>query len=236
MSGNRLVLDVGMSDGTDAAAYLKQGYDVVAVEANPVAVTDAYERFEDELDTGQLRILHCAVAHHAGTVQLSLDDNAPAVATISHAHIARSGIRAAGKYRLVEVPARMFENILDDVGVPYYLKIDIEGSDMLCINALSYFDERPTFVSMESRLGFKGWPAVMDELFALWHLGYRRFAYVNQQYNPPLSSGPFGEALNVRWLTLSQALSRAAALHATQRVREHRGQPLPSWWDLHARM
>src|SRR4051812_45571450 len=52
-------------------------------------------------------------------------------------------------YRTVDVPAIRFEDVIAKVGIPRYLKVDIERLDMLCIRALRVFDERPAFVSLE---------------------------------------------------------------------------------------
>ena len=40
-----LIYDVGMHDGDDTAYYLDKGFQVVAVEANPVLVQSGRERF-----------------------------------------------------------------------------------------------------------------------------------------------------------------------------------------------
>jgi len=37
------------------------------------------------------------------------------------------------RYTYVDVPAVRFETILGECGVPYYLKIDVEGLDLLCV-------------------------------------------------------------------------------------------------------
>jgi hypothetical protein len=34
--------------------------------------------------------------------------------------------------------------------MPYYLKIDIEGADLLCLKALEKFEEKPKYISIEA--------------------------------------------------------------------------------------
>jgi hypothetical protein len=89
---------------------------------------------------------------------------------------------AGTRYRMVAVPAVRFEDILAEVGMPHYLKVDIEGFDMLCVRVLRAFDDRPDFLSIESAVSSLDAPfeKVFDELAELWPLGYRPFAYVNQ--------------------------------------------------------
>jgi hypothetical protein len=38
---------------------------------------------------------------------------------------------------------------LDNNGVPYYIKIDIEGLDLTALRGLANIDERPRFVSID---------------------------------------------------------------------------------------
>ena len=42
----------------------------------------------------------------------------------------------------IKVESIRFVEILKKFGCPYYLKIDVEGADMLCVNALKDFDCR----------------------------------------------------------------------------------------------
>jgi hypothetical protein len=56
--------------------------------------------------------------------------------------------------------------------VPYYLKIDIEGCDVFCLEALKRTQARPKYVSVETD-GY-------DQLFHLYLLGYNKFKVINQ--------------------------------------------------------
>lgn len=230
----QLVIDVGMFEGSDTQQYLLQGYDVVAIEANPANVAFAKRRFPRELENGRLRILNCAVAAYDGIIHLNVPDGSPGCSTLSQGHIDRSLPARTREYRSIEVPARTFQSILADYGTPHYIKVDIEGSDMLCVNALRSLDRVPRYFSMESRVGFKGFRAVLTELRALHAVGYRRFIYVDQRWNTPLTSGPFGERLGGDWLTIGEARRAAARLHIANRIRERFNRPLLSWYDLHA--
>lgn len=40
--------------------------------------------------------------------------------------------------------------LFTEYGIPYYAKVDIEGSDRLCLEALLGFADRPRYVSVES--------------------------------------------------------------------------------------
>ena len=57
-----LIFDIGMNAGEDTDFYLRKGFRVVAVEANPLSCEAAGERFAEELATGQLTILNRAIS------------------------------------------------------------------------------------------------------------------------------------------------------------------------------
>lgn len=104
---------------------------------------------------------------------------------------------------------------------------------MLCVRSLLDFDERPTYLSIESNVSQAAATAenVFDELATFWTLGYRAFKYVNQARlpshrmpQPPRegdyvdahftvdSSGPFGEETPGPWRDIGQIRKRAEIL------------------------
>lgn len=233
MKHSGLIIDAGMHDGGDTAFYLAKGFDVVAVEANPALAAAAQERFAEEIEAGRLRVLGVAIAEEKGTMSLAVAEDMSSWSSLSPEFVRRNETHAGTRYRYVDVPTVPFAEILEEVGIPYYLKVDIEGLDMLCIRALHRFDERPDFVSVESSVSAPGAPSerVFDELAQLWALGYRSFKYVNQRSNPAITlphpplegefvdarfdmedSGPFGLETPGRWLSVGSALLRAQAL------------------------
>lgn len=231
MKHPKLIIDVGMHTGEDTAFYLAKGFDVVAVEADPMLIERAQARFAAEIASGRLRLYPVAIAEQRGTVRFGLTDE-PGWNSMAPAVIARNESIGA-QYRFVEVASIPFGEIIADVGIPYYLKIDIEGNDMLCLRSLYDFGERPTYLSIESNVSQADATAenVFDELATFWTLGYRRFKYVNQARLPGLrmpkpsregdyvdvrftvhSSGPFGEETPGAWSDIGQVQKRAEIL------------------------
>jgi FkbM family methyltransferase len=228
--GRRLIIDVGMHNGDDTAFYLAKGFDVVAVEANAALVEAARRRFAAELGDGRLRLIEAAIAERRGTMAMAIADDMSIWSSLSADFVLRNERLAGTSYRYVDVATLRFEDVLAETGVPYYMKVDIEGYDMFCVRALRAFDERPSYVSIESNVSSNDAPfeLVFDELAELWTLGYRAFKYVNQRAqprlrlpNPPLEgsyvdttfsvdcSGPFGEETPGAWLPIDRALARA---------------------------
>jgi FkbM family methyltransferase len=227
-----LIIDAGMHTGEDTDFYLAKGFDVVAIEANPRLVELASTRFAGAIAAGRLHIINAAIAERSGTVSLAVADDATIWSSLSPEFIRRN--EAAGThYRHVDVPAVRFEEVLADVGIPHYLKVDIEGLDMLCVRALREFQDRPTFVSIESHVSVAAasFERVFEELAELWTLGYRSFQYVNQRRHPRVrlppppregryvdarftvdSSGPFGDEAPREWRPIGRTLADAAVL------------------------
>jgi FkbM family methyltransferase len=232
MKRDDLIIDAGAHAGEDTEFYLAKGFRVVAVEANPALAEALRARFADATASGRLRIFNVAIAERSGTQSLAVADDMTVWSSLSHDFVSRNE-SVGTTYRYVDVAAVRFEEVLAEVGVPYYLKVDIEGFDMLCVRALHQFNERPTWLSIESNVsvGASSFTSVVDELAQLWHLGYRRFQYVNQRRHPEItlprvpregafvdarftevSSGPFGDELPRKWRSLWLALGYGTAL------------------------
>lgn len=221
-----LIVDVGMHDGADSAFYLAKGFEVVAIEPNPVLAQAARERFAREAADGRFQLIEAAIADRAGTARLAIPDTHDIWSSTSAEFIERNEAHGV-QHDYVEVRATTFDEVLEKTGIPYYLKIDIEGMDMLPVRALRSFEARPRYVSIESNVSANDAPfeRVFDELAELWTLGYRAFQYVNQLNVPRVAlpypalegryvepqfkgdeSGPFGAELAGRWLTVQRAL------------------------------
>jgi FkbM family methyltransferase len=241
---NDLIIDVGMHVGEDTRFYLDKGFNVVAVEANPDMVRGAEVRFADEIAAGRLRIFEVAIAECRGEIELAIAGESGLASVV--ADEVRRAEEHGFEFERVPVTAVPFDDILREVGVPYYLKVDIEGMDLACVRALRHFDERPIYVSIESSVTSAetawGFDNVFAELAELWTLGYRAFNYVNQmrvqqlpspalegrarvQLLPSInSSGAFGREVPGRWLTIEQALLRGWGLRVQQEFGGHRGR------------
>ncbi len=186
---NDLIYDVGMSSGDDTAYYLHKGYRVVAVEALPHKIEAARQRFQDAVRSGRLVLVHAAIAPDDGPVPFYVCDTVSDFSTSDEA-----AARAAGwTPRKIEVPGRRFAGILREHGVPYYLKIDIEGCSRYCLEAIDPADP-PPYVSFEI--------GGLEELAILSTKGYRRFKCVGQ--------GPQTLPYVVTPFTLDQRQLRAA--------------------------
>ncbi len=227
-----LIIDVGMHRGKDTLFYLQKGFRVVAIEANPELVSRNSLEFAPYIKQGLLQIVPLAISDKAGKAIFYLNQQVDDWGTMYH-HWAERNVLLGTESVEIEVETVRFETLLEQYGIPYYLKIDIEGSDLLCVQALSHFQSLPKYVSME--LSHANFAKMSNELDHLYRLGYRKFKLVNQLLNhtyrcpdPPLegkyvdvefdghTSGPFGEETPGEWLSAEKALSRIKHLSLVQ--------------------
>lgn len=174
-----LIYDVGLFDGGDTAYYLFRGYKVVAVDANPVMVENARARFAKEIQAGLLTLLNIGISKTPGTATFWISD-IPEWSSFDKSIASRD----ATGHRPVSVATLPFWQLLTEYGIPNYLKIDIEGNDQLCVDALRGLSELPKYISVEAEC--VGDSAVLSDaqalsmLNSLHDVGYKGFKLVNQ--------------------------------------------------------
>lgn len=180
----RLVYDFGMDSGEDTEYYLARGFRVVAVEADPAMCAEAEERFHAEIAEGSLVVVNKAIGRERGTFKFHVCDTMTAWSTASDA--LRDHWTAQGAtFRTIEVEFVDASDLIAAFGEPYYVKIDIEGHDQICLDQLHDAGVRPTWVSLE--LDLKRFHLA---LATLEKMGYDRFTLVDQSKVPDQRIAP----------------------------------------------
>ncbi len=223
-----LIYDVGLHKGEDAEFYLRKGFRVVAFEADPDLTASSRERLKDFIDNGQLTIIEGAIVGldviKAGHKTVKFYKNcADSVWGTVSSDWAERYARLGTSSSIIEVDAINFADAIREHGVPYFMKIDIEGCDTVCLSALSGFEERPTYISMESdktsfkniereielfsKLGYTSFQAVEQSKIHLSQAPYppREGKYVAQGFERG-SSGLFGSELEGKWKSRHEIL------------------------------
>lgn len=183
MNKNRkLIYDVGMHKGEDTDYYLKKGFNVVGFEADPDLAAFCRQRFLDQIKTNQLTIVEGAI------VDCSNNDIEEKVVFFKNKlnsvwgtvdkNWAERNEYLGSKSEKIKVPIVDFSKCLRQYGMPYYLKVDIEGMDIFCLKSLKDFRERPDFISIESEM--INFEILMEEFRIFKELGYTSFQVVNQ--------------------------------------------------------
>ncbi|MEI6264148.1 MAG: FkbM family methyltransferase [Sphingobacteriia bacterium] len=251
-----LIYDIGMHKGEDTKFYLQKGYRVVAVEANPALVAQVSAELKSFIDDGKLIIVNEGIAEKEGSMTFYRNDHELEWSSFDKA----IGTRDNTPFAEMLVPCRTAASLLAEYGIPYYLKIDIEGYDPICINGIESIDNAPAYISCEA--------SSIECLEALIAKGYRQFKLINQARNfTPFSltteqnalgnfiqqkwnraklrlqkfipfkynfgtSGPFGEETPGRWMDADYIRKAYYQFYS-----EPSNKPINnlSWFDIHAK-
>jgi FkbM family methyltransferase len=215
-------------------------------------------RFAEPLKTGQLVIVNAGIASKPGVMDFWICEANNHWNSFDRQISSRDG----SPHHRIQVPCQTFDAILKQQGVPFYLKIDIEGHDYLCVDALKTLSSPPAYLSVE--LG------VLDQfLESLAALGYTEFKCISQFNYLPLqlpaspeqtkfeagdnshirrwrdwvfpqgASGPFGEDTFGLWLDAKE-LRRVHRYYQALQAKQASspfwyGKDYSFWLDLHAR-
>jgi FkbM family methyltransferase len=242
---NNLIYDFGFHNGDDTDFYLAKGFQVVAAEANPGLIQKGIERFKKQISEGRLVLLHKAISDAAGrTVNFYIHHEKNDWSSCLKELAESDGSKA----EVATVETTCLSDLCIQFGVPRYLKVDIEGCDLIVARQLSEIQEKPTFVSFEtSKRDYAG-------LFAyLYVSGYTHFQLINQAKHAArkapevpgegiaidytfsqYSSGYFGEDLpKSGWLSYDEAMVRYIKYKELKQI-DNQELGL-GWVDLHAR-
>lgn len=230
---SRVIFDLGMNNGDDTDYYLRRGFYVVALEANPSLCEAAEKRFRKAIADESLKILNAAIWDSVGeaTFYLNLDNDHWSSLDVGWAR------RHQSRVREILVKCVTLANLFEKYGVPIYLKIDVEGVDQNILQQLLGKGSLPLYVSVEDcRFGFE----FIETLAACGYDGFKLLDQstvpamadpANGHSFPPGSSGPFGSDLPGSWLSHSEIVT----LYSTT-VRDLAGNrlaPRTRWWDIH---
>lgn len=178
-----VVFDIGAYKGEDTAYYLRRGFRVLAVEANPESAEFCRQRFHAEIRAGRLVLLNQGIAAEEGPVTFFLSEgNQGRWSSLYPALASRENVAA----RPVTVQATSLRSLVREYGVPFYLKVDIQGAEHLCLRDIDGVDA-PRYVSFYANEGR------LEDLFLVARAGYTRFKLIDQltfrqAVPPPLHS------------------------------------------------
>jgi FkbM family methyltransferase len=161
-----------MCNGDDAAYYLSLGHNVVAVDANPLLTLEGERRFAAEISQDRLTILNAGILERAGEFTFYRNLTDPGFSSFD-----RSRGTNGGKWEELRVPCITTKELIRRFGMPFFMKVDIEGKDIEALKSLSP-DLAPEYVSLELNL-------VDPIVESLIDLGYESFKFVDgSTYRP----------------------------------------------------
>lgn len=250
----RTVFDIGMHTGQDSINYLQEGFRVIAIEANPLLVEENTKKFDKYIASGSLVILNVGVSDKEGILPFYINKRTSEWSSFDFA----LGSRNNTPYEVKNIPCITTASLFDKYGVPYFLKVDIEGYDYLCINdlpeiksgrAVKYVSCEASEVSLIDTLNKKGYtkfkiihqafnfnPLNLQtertpffSKFLLIYNGVRlRLDKIIGSKYPYSSSGPIPEKTKGEWLSYEDARQQYVAFN-NLKIPDNR-----SWFDFHA--
>src|SRR5215469_5903117 len=142
MSYRTIVFDVGLHNGDDAAYYLSLGYRVVGIEASPALAERAKERFAEQIRQARITVVNAGILRQPGlfTFYRNLVDDGWS------SFDPERGKR--GKWEEIEVRCVTTRSLFEEYGTPFFLKVDIEGTDLQALDSLTP-EHCPAYVSLE---------------------------------------------------------------------------------------
>lgn len=240
-----IILDIGAHHGDDSAFYLKKGFRVLAVDADPKHVERCRGRFAAEIAAGRYEIVHAAIADRSGQIAFYVNLDKDDWSSTDP----RYGTRDGTRFEQISVPSITIAHLLNEYAPEsqgkgesvHYLKSDIEGGDVHVLEGLLKLPRRPKYMSFEAH--------DLSYFAFLRAMGYKRFKLVNQNLNwrqvlpnPPLegvyvehqfgehSSGPFGAESPGEWLSFENAVDLYRAIRNAWAIAPGLSN---AWYDIH---
>jgi FkbM family methyltransferase len=152
-NSNKLIFDIGANKGNKVKAFLKMGYRVIAVEPEKKALSTLKWRFAKNKN---VTIVDQGVSDKEGTLDIHIADSRSGLNTLSDKWVntleTGRDNRIDKKHAFKEsykVNVTTADQIFAKFGLPYFMKIDVEGYE---INVLKGMSKLPPYLSFETNL------------------------------------------------------------------------------------
>jgi FkbM family methyltransferase len=141
-----LVFDIGANVGTMTNVFVAACARVVAIDANP----DCVRHVELTTSRSEVEIVHAAVGAENGHAVLKVSDRKDKMSSLSdewREAVSKENHQYVGMWnREVSVPMITLDTLIERFGLPFYIKIDVEGYEDQVIDGLS---QCPQLLSFE---------------------------------------------------------------------------------------
>jgi FkbM family methyltransferase len=145
---NDLIFDLGMHLGEDTNFYLKKGYKVVAVEANPDNVEFCRARFAQEIAKRRLHIVSGAIVSNRNEGFIIFYQTVKSNWGTIEKDWANRNLGRGNPSVEIKVPIVDLQRLFSQYGIPYYIKIDLQGQELTVISLLKSLPNIPQYASL----------------------------------------------------------------------------------------
>lgn len=252
MIQEELIFDIGFHKGEDTGHYLEQGFKVIAIDANPLLCQQGESSFAQAIASGRLVLLNIGMSDREAVLDFWVNRENSEWSSF----VEEIGTRGRKGSDVIKVPCKPVSWLFEQYGVPYYMKVDIEGHDHYCIAGITA-SHRPKYVSCEAN--------DVSLLHLMRDRGYTKFKCIDQsdkfepldnrnwesksyrfmkrvtgilsgsrlQHRFPIaSSGPFAENTHGPWKSWQEIEKEFLYFFETNPTRQALNNR--SWFDFHA--
>lgn len=237
----KLIFDLGFFNGQDSLNYIKKGYKVVAVEANPILYRKYKKKLSSYIRSKKLILLNKIFLNSRerdyfyynpyeifrGSVKKKL---------ASSKGFSKKMFNISFKKKIIkcQLPCIDLPGLVKEYGMPYYIKFDMDGVEKSLIDGLFELKKKPKYLSVEFDKGHSSY-----FLKSIKKMKYKKFLFVNQIYNKSNdsyfsfinSSGDFGPHLNQKYYSFSKAQKIYKMFRKLRDIDQRNLSP--GWLDLH---
>jgi FkbM family methyltransferase len=200
-----LVFDVGAHAGNRTRAFAALGCRVIALEPQPDFARILRLIFAR---SPNVQVLEIGASERDGRVKLAVSDRFPTVTTLDEPWRAirsrEAGFAAVAWNRAIEIETATLDTLIGRFGVPKFVKMDVEGSELRVLRGLTQALPALSFEYLPTAL-----PEARACLARVCELGSYRFN---------LSVGESYRLISERWLGADEASAALSAAHVQRRA------------------
>ncbi len=158
-NSNKLIFDVGANKGNKVKAFVKMGFQVIAVEPEKKSLSTLRYRYSQNK---KVTIIDKGVSDQQGMLKMHIADDRSGLNTLSDKWVDSLEDTEENRWHKqhafknsYEVNVTTLKDLFNEYGLPYYLKIDVEGFE---VNVIRGMNRTPEYISFETNL-----PEFIDE-------------------------------------------------------------------------
>jgi len=176
---NKTIFDIGANKGNKVNAFLKMGFKVVALEPEKKSIETLKWRFGNNKN---VTIVERGVSDSISELPVYITESRSGLNTLSEKWVKSIGDENENRWHSSQqynvsytIQTTTLDEIIKTYGVPYFIKIDVEGFELNVIKGLS---SAPAFLSFECNL-----PEFMAETIEILHLLQKLSGKVQFQFS-----------------------------------------------------